>query len=271
MSWFKDLFVDEAKSALSRRYGAGGGSAKTLSAALRECTDFSNFNVNNARAPIVDSMDFDDTINGTSFNSFFHSCKRNRDTIPLFNTSNGTDFTYMFWSCWSITTIPRFNTSNGTNFSHMFHDCGALTSIPELDFSKGTSFQRTFNLCVKLTTVPPFNTKNGQYFDYMFFGCNILPTIPLLCVDNAKSFAGTFQNCNKLVNLKLDGTIKINGFDVSTSPLLSHVSLMGIINALADKTSDTSTTWKVTLGSANLEKLTDDEKLIAQEKGWTLA
>lgn len=87
------------------------------------------------------------------------------------------------------------------------------------------------------------------------------------------SFTGTvtaiFNNCKNLEELNVTGTIQVNGFDVSASTNLTHASIMSIINALTDKTSESGFT--VTLGATNLQKLTDDEKAIATQKGWTLA
>ena len=48
---------------------------------------------------------------------------------------------------------------------------------------------------------------------------------------------------------------------------LTHDSIMVIINGLQTVT----TTQTLTLGSTNLAKLTDEEKKIATDKGWTLA
>jgi hypothetical protein len=45
---------------------------------------------------------------------------------------------------------------------------------------------------------------------------------------------------------------------------------MNVINILKDY-SGSGTTYTLTLGSTNLAKLTDAEKAIATEKGWTLA
>ena len=79
-----------------------------------------------------------------------------------------------------------------------------------------------------------------------------------------------FQNSSELTNLIIEGTIGKNGFNFQWSPL-SHDSLMSIINALADKTGDTSgTTWTVTIGAENLAKLTTEEIGIADAKGWDL-
>ena len=81
-------------------------------------------------------------------------------------------------------------------------------------------------------------------------------------------YSGTFGGCKALENLLVHGTIGQNGFNVSQSTKLTHDSLMSIINALEAKTEGT---WTVTLGATNLAKLTDAEKAIATQKGWTLA
>ena len=49
---------------------------------------------------------------------------------------------------------------------------------------------------------------------------------------------------------------------------LTHDSIMNVINKAADVTAAPAT---LTLGSTNLAKLSDEEKAIATNKGWTLA
>lgn len=79
----------------------------------------------------------------------------------------------------------------------------------------------------------------------------------------------TFQNCTKLETMNVGGTIGQNGLNLQWSTLLTHDSLMSIINALADKTADTSgTEWTVTIGETNMAKLTADEIDKAEKKGW---
>ena len=80
----------------------------------------------------------------------------------------------------------------------------------------------------------------------------------------------SFINQNYLEEFYVEGEIAISGLSLSSCKKLTHDSLMSIINALADKTG-ASGTWKVTLGSTNLAKLTADEIAIAEGKGWTLA
>jgi len=85
-------------------------------------------------------------------------------------------------------------------------------------------------------------------------------------------FKNTFIDTRRLAHVMFEGVIGQNGLDVSPCISLSHDSLMSIINCLKDYSTDTSgTEWKVTLGSTNLAKLTDEEKEIATAKGWVLA
>ena len=101
--------------------------------------------------------------------------------------------------------------------------------------------------------------------------CSDLESVEIKVNENTV-FNQMWTNCTALINLVIHGTIGQNGFNVKWSTLLSHDSLMSIINALQDKTGDTSgTSWVCTLGTENLAKLSDAEKAIATEKGWSLA
>ena len=55
--------------------------------------------------------------------------------------------------------------------------------------------------------------------------------------------------------------------DLSKCQNLTHDSIMVVINGLQTVTEAQT----LTLGSTNLAKLTDEEKKIATDKGWTLA
>jgi hypothetical protein len=73
------------------------------------------------------------------------------------------------------------------------------------------------------------------------------------------------NDCSNLTNLGGFKGLKAD-FDLSYCEKLTHESLMNVINNLAEV--ETYTT--LTLGSVNLDKLTDDEKAIAINKGWIL-
>lgn len=106
----------------------------------------------------------------------------------------------------------------------------------------------------------------------MFESCEYITTIDKVILKNDGSQKpNVFKYMYNLKNLTIEGVIGQNGLNIQWSPL-SHDSLMSIINALADKSADTSgTDWLVTIGGANYKKLTDEEIEIAENKGWRLA
>lgn len=112
----------------------------------------------------------------------------------------------------------------------------------------------------------------GPNSNYTFLSCNNLVTIRKLIVTEATTVhTQSFGGCNNLENITIEGVIACNNFNFQAAKKLSHDSLMSIINALQDKSADTSgTAWVVTIGSANLAKLTQEEIALAEQKGWSL-
>lgn len=78
--------------------------------------------------------------------------------------------------------------------------------------------------------------------------------------------ATAFNNCPNMEFVTLENGFNTN-LNISFSTLYSVETMVAMFNALAT----TTTTKTLTLGSTNLEKLTDEQKQIATDKGWTLA
>lgn len=113
-------------------------------------------------------------------------------------------------------------------------------------------------------TVSSTNTTN------VFRNCASLKTIRKLIVTEGVVFTNWFSGCTALENITFDGVIGQN-LDIRWSPL-THDSLMSIINALKDYSADTSgTTYTLTIGGTNLEKLTQEEIDIIINKRWEYA
>jgi hypothetical protein len=98
-----------------------------------------------------------------------------------------------------------------------------------------------------------------------------LKRIMKVIINENVTFSYTFSNMASLEELYFEGVIGQNGLNFQVSGKLTHDSLMSVINCLKDYSEDTSgTEWVVTLGSANIAKLTTDELSIARNKGWTV-
>ena len=231
----------------------------------------------------------------------FHLCV-DLTTIPQFNTSNVNNMTEMFDGCTSLTTIPQLDTSNVTTMSQMFNECTSLTTIPQLDTSKVENMMYMFWKCSSLTSVPYMITLNVSEMRYMFRGCTSLTTIPQLDTSRAQYIYGMFMECSGLKSLPLLDFSSVMGgnnelFDIPSSsnetpypdltdlggfknlkydlnlsgmPNLTVQSLMNVINNLKNLNGTGLSPKTLTLGTTNLNKLTDEQKAVATNKGWVL-
>ena len=142
-----------------------------------------------------------------------------------------------------------------------------------LDTSSCKSFDWAFYSCNSLT-IPELDTRGANIISYLCSNTLTIVTVENLILrdDGSQSFDAMFDWSTSIENIKITGVIGQNGFSVSSLNKLTHDSLMSILNALQDKSEDTSgTIWTVTLGGVNIAKLTEDEIAIAESKGWEVA
>ena len=163
------------------------------------------------------------------------------DLIQPNDTENVTDMISMFRECSKLTSIPQLSTSNVTDMYGLFNNCFALTSVPQLNTSKVTNMSNMFNWCKKLTVIPQWDVSNVTNMSNMFFYCSGLKSI-------------------LMTGMKVS-------FDISASTKFERADLLIILNNLATVTE----TKTLKMGATNLARLTDEDKLIATNKGWTLA
>lgn len=124
---------------------------------------------------------------------------------------------------------------------------------------------------LKITKVPYIDTSQVTTFNRAFNGARSLITIENLDCNSCTTWGGNTFNCNFLQNINSVSNIKLSGLSFSNCPLLKHETLIRILNALYDYASEGSTdTYTLILGTINLAKLSDEEKAIATNKGWTL-
>ena len=179
-----------------------------------------------------------------------------------------------FMNCGSLTslTLPTGFGSSATKLNNFFSNCRSLASLtlPAGFGSSATDIRDCFSSCSTLTSIslPAGFGQNATNTANCFYGCVSLVSLvlPAGFGQNATNTANCFYACLSLTDVTGSPNFKTS-FTLSDCANLTHDSLMVFINGLQTVT----TTQKLTLGSNLLGKLTDDEKKVATDKGWTLA
>lgn len=132
------------------------------------------------------------------------------------------------------------------------------------DTSNVTDMYGMFSACINLTTIPALDTSNVTNMREMFSNCSNLTTIPALDASKASVF-DAFYRCTSLTSIGLYGFTR--SIDISQTAL-GHDAIVAFLNQ-AGTAYDGS--QKITMGSAKLALLSEEEKAIATNKGWQLA
>lgn len=176
-----------------------------------------------------------------------------------------------FYNCYNLESVKFQNGGslgkNGNyNYQYSFYGCYALRDLSTLNLSDPITDLRYFYGSTSLEEIPEIDTSQATRLDYFAIGNRLLKKIKTLN-GNATIYNWGIYTCANLSIIENISNIKLN-FDVNGSPLLSHDTLIRILNALVDLTGQTSKT--LTLGTINKTKLTDNELEIATSKNWVV-
>ena len=241
----------------------------------------------------------------TKFNAMFQHCY-NLIYLDLshWNVSSGISFADMFNTCFNLKILNLSTwqvSSTCTTLSSMFNTCRNLEKII-VDFSKWntsnvTTLASMFYSCNSLHQVidlSDWNVKNVTTVAAMFRYSSNIHTIILdnWELDSVTTVANWFSNCEGLETIQTnditinsgittagtiaDGDYSLKNYTGIPIPLshtfsslysITHTALINMLNALPE----ISKSQTLKIGGIALSRLTDTDKLIATNKGWTLA
>lgn len=163
---------------------------------------------------------------------------------------------YTFFSNPNMIKAPHLNTKKCTNFDYCFQRCTNLKDTSGIDFSNGKSFRQTFQSSGIEKSPDSFKNFKNTFIqlNQTFASCTELTDVEIDC-NNINNLSNFIQNCEKITNLTLYN-IKIAlqiASGTSYGHLITKESLIQIIGELID----TGSNKTLTIGSANLSKLTD--------------
>lgn len=162
------------------------------------------------------------------------------------------------------------------NLNNLFFNCTSLSSLtlPDGFGRTAVNIGACFSGCqsLKSLVLPDGFGQNAQIFVWNFAGCfyncKMLESLhlPSGFGQNATGLQNCFSECISLKTITGNPNFKVS-LNLSSCSKLTHDSIMVVINGLQTVT----TKQTLTLGSTNLAKLTEADKQIATDKGWTLA
>lgn len=179
------------------------------------------------------------------------------------------------------------DTEENTNFQRMFYDANATGLVGDLNTSNCTTMSYIFNNSYFLE-IPPIDTSNLTNFDNIFTSSRLYK-IPLMDFGRATT-VNTLFGYSQMQYLRYIEGFKdlkksITSYFLDFVPNASVESLMNVINNLYDWSQGPAdgkyvwedgtsysygTTHTLKFGTTNLDKLTDEQKAVAINKGWTL-
>ena len=215
-------------------------------------TSFYNAFANNKTIENVNVSNWD-TSKVTSMRSTFYICDKLQSvSCENWRLNNCTSLYAMFDSCSALINFDpsRWNTSKVTNMEWVFIRCASLTSLnlSNWDTSQVTIMNKFLSSCTSLTSldISNWNTSKVHGMRNMLYNCHSLETL----------------KCDNLIL----PNIELGNIGLQYSTKLTVDSIVGLLNALPQ--SDKGYSFQI--GSDNIAKLSDEQKAIATDKGWTL-
>lgn len=202
----------------------------------------------------------------TDTNAMFSCCKNLKyiGNLSNWNVSNVTNMRMMFLGCNSLKSIgdvSNWNVSNVTDFSFMF------SGLYNLNWYNNYGIIDNIINLTSLGDITKWNTSKATTFDSMFQHnvCDkiYLPNIPKNANTHTIVSYGT-QTGPWLKHIIKSGKIS-SSINFEKNPL-THKSALILIDAL-----DPEVNCTLTLSSVTYNTLTDEEKKVATDKGWTIA
>lgn len=265
--------------------------------------DATGINFANSTFEILsDAFDFS---NVTEFESLFKKCKNLKRVNANLTGSMSKSHSKrgMFEDCSALETGASFYAMRVTEMTQLYLYCSSMTSCPGYEIFECTSLAEMFNQCRNLQTVgnfiavggdapylitvaamfancsslikaPEIPTKNVRTFNNMFYYCRALTDVPEYDASNATDVGGIFYYCDNITNFGGLKNLKVSWDDyygLYQCPNLTYESIMNVINGLYDLRGNGDMTSRILkLHSKSLNKLSDEDKAIATNKGWIL-
>lgn len=197
--------------------------------------------------------------------------------LTTFDTSNVNNMNRMFYNSNRLESlnVSNFNTAKVTDMSGMFHGIKPTSlNLSSFDTSKVTDMSEMFGWCENIVSLDlsHFNTSQVTDMSTMFNWCRklILLNISNWNMSKVTNVYQMFDATSLIETIVCDGLqlpdIDLSYISLNSCPKLTVDSIVGLLNALPNTTHN----YSFKIGQTNIDKLSEDQKAIATNKGWKL-
>lgn len=209
-----------------------------------------------------------------------YGCQNNTDIVSIEGIEHLTNLrkaTYAFDGCTSLKYVPdlRFTINSEeedpADFSYMFLNCDALENIDAIAFTGDGYFNATqmFGPIAPLTAlkkleISAYPVNSGVYFLFGIYGSDIETIDSIVLREGHADYYGLFWSLPNLQTATFTGKCMPWGVCMDQQEKLSVDSFRSMFEALLPVTDGRG----VRLGAYNKERIPDDVKQIALDKGY---
>ena len=145
-----------------------------------------------------------------------------------------------------------------TSCQYMCQYCSNLIEVPPHNTGKATSMYRAYANCSKLTTVSELDCGSVLNIQFIFASSSALVNL------------GGFKDLGKAYSTTASAGYSYYTLELAQAKNLTYESMMNVINGLYDIASKGCNAQELWLPKAGLGQLSDAEKAIVTDKGWSL-
>ena len=209
------------------------------------------------------------SLSGTSAKYMFTGLPLSNIDLSNINTNVITSYNYAFSGCTKLefdeNAFKNLVTSSCTNISYMFYGCRSFNNAETIKFPNwDTSNVTNFESCLSdinrgENTAPSFDLSNwdmgkGEHISNLF----------------SNGYGTTIKNVIWGYNIGKGFKSSSSRFSLRYMDELTRESILDAINKLYDFTSNGGSGGQFQITTTQLSKLTDEEKSIITNKGWTI-
>ena len=249
--------------------------------------DVSHFDTSNVRnmsgmfsvCDMLTSLDVShfNTSKVTDMSNMFANTGLKALDLTTFDTSNVNNMERMFYNSNRLESLNvyNFNTAKVTDMGGMFHGIKPTElDLSSFDTSQVTNMSGMFGWCSNIVSLnlSSFNTSQVTDMSGMFGWCLNLKSLNISNWNMSKvtNVYQMFDATSLIETIVCDGLqlpdIDLSDISLNYCPKLTVDSIVGLLNALPQSTHN----YSFKIGQTNIDKLSEDQKSIAINKGWKL-